>query len=246
MKKIVALLLVTIIGFFLYTGLYNKDLTLRTAGSVERISDQYINKTVKGDHGPVIFGASKNLEDGSANIVTAIVVNYRSFDTLGEVSVLFIAAFGVALVLGVGTKKYKFPNTPSFILKTGARLVFGIILMNGVFMFIHGHLTPGGGFPGGSMIAAAILLLYIADDEFRIKITTLKKVEGVAGILYAGVGLVGLVAATYFLENFLNTGVVGQLLSGGIIPLVYIVIGLKVGAELSGIVENFMSEEVTE
>lgn len=246
MKKIISILLVTVIGFFLFTGLYNKDLTLKTADSVERISDKFINKTVNGDHDPVIFGESTNLEDGSANLVTSIVVNYRSFDTLGEVSVLFISAFGVALVLGVGTKKYKFPNSPSFILKAGARLVFGVILMNGVFMFIHGHLTPGGGFPGGSMIAAAILLLYIADDEFRIKVSTLKKIEGLAGILYAGVGLVGLVAATYFLENFFRTGVVGQLFSGGIIPLIYIIIGLKVGAELSGIVENFMSEEVTE
>ena len=49
--------------------------------------------------------------------------------------------------------------------------------------------------------------------------------------------------ATYFLQNFLPSGTVGEILSAGIIPIIYVLIGLKVGSEISGIVDNFLTEE---
>lgn len=252
MKKIVSLLLVAAIGFFIFTSLYVNEITeykFNKFGDVnveDRVSNGYINKNVKEDKGEVKFNESSNLEAGSANIVTSIVVNYRSFDTLGEITVLFISAFGVSLLLRGNRKKYKFNLKPNFILTYGARLVFGIILINGLYMITHGHLTPGGGFPGGSIIAAAVLLLYIADEEFRVKVSYVKKTESVAGSLYVIIGLLGLILGGYFLENFLPTGTVGQLLSGGIIPIVYVLVGFKVGAEISGIIDNFTSEEVVQ
>ena len=59
---------------------------------------------------------------------------------------------------------------------------------------------------------------------------------------YLGIALI-LVVATYFLQNFLPVGTVGDLLSAGIIPIIYVLIGLKVGSEISGIVDNFLTEE---
>jgi len=176
--------------------------------------------------------------------VTSIIVNYRSFDTLGEITVLFISALGVSLLLAGNRKRRKNVFAPSFILRTGARMVFGLMVVFGIYMFTHGHLTPGGGFPGGSIIAAAILLLYLADDEFRVKLSSLKKTEGIAGSLYVIIGLVAVALGSYFLTNFLRTGVVGSLLSGGVIPIVYILIGLKVGSEISGIIDSFVTKEV--
>lgn len=246
MKKIFSLILVGIIGFFIITNLFDSDMQLKTSNIEDRVSYKYITKSVTEEPSEVVFGESKNLEDGSANMVTSIVVNYRSFDTLGEVTVLFVSALGVALVFGGVTKKYKIAHPSNFILKTGARLVFGLIMVVGVFMVTHGHLTPGGGFPGGSMIAAAMLLLYLADDDYRAKISTFKLLEGFAGTIYVLIGAVGLLVANYFLQNFIETGVVGDLLSAGIIPIIYILIGLKVGAELSGIIDNFLSVEVVE
>lgn len=191
------------------------------------------------------FDEDNVLEVGSANIVTAIVVGYRAFDTLGEVTVLFISALGIALIFG-GNKNQKRINLKfksNFMLKTGSRIVFGIVLITSLYIITHGHLTPGGGFPGGAMIASAILLLYLADDEFRSNIKGFKILEGVAGSLFVIVGLLGLLFATYFLQNFLPSGNIGELLSAGIIPIIYVLVGLKVGSEISGIVDNFLTEE---
>ncbi len=210
----------------------------------DRVSEHYITK---GSDVDIIFGQTLNPESGPANIVTSIVVDYRSFDTLGEVTVLFISALGVSLLLGsaVTQKRLELEFKPNFMLRVGSRALFGIIIMTGVYVTLHGHLTPGGGFPGGTMIASAMLLLYLADDQFRAKIKSFKVLEGVAGSFYVIIGLVGLVVGTYFLSNFLDNGVVGDLLSSGIIPIVYILIGLKVGSEISGIIDNFLTEEET-
>jgi len=87
------------------------------------------------------------------------------------------------------------------------------------------------------------LLLYLADDQFRTKISGFKVLESVAGTLYVVIGLVGLFAFDYFLVNFLDNGILGELFSAGIVPIVYVLIGLKVGSEISGIVDNFLTEE---
>ncbi len=187
-----------------------------------------------------------NIDDvGSANLVTAVVVSYRGFDTLGEVTVLFISALGVALLFGGEASKahridLKFK--PNFMLRVGSRVLFPIILVTSMYIIVHGHLTPGGGFPGGAIIASAMLLLYLADDKFRSRVKGFKILEGVAGSLFVIIGLLGLLVATYFLENFLPVGTVGDLLSAGIIPIIYILIGLKVGSEISGVIDNFLTE----
>ncbi len=182
---------------------------------------------------------------GSANIVTSIVVGYRGFDTLGEVTVLFISSLGVALLLGTSAKQKRLELNfkPNFMLRVGSRALFGFILLTGIYIILHGHLTPGGGFPGGVMIASAILLLYLADDQFRAKIKGFKILESISGSLYVIVGLLGMLLATYFLQNFLPVGTAGDLLSAGVIPVIYILIGLKVGSEISGIIDNFLTEE---
>ncbi len=111
-------------------------------------------------------------------------------------------------------------------------------------MIIHGHLTPGGGFPGGALIGAAVLLKYISDDAFRAKMVGFRILEGTAGSVYVLIGMAGILFGSYFLENVLDTGKIGALFSGGLIPGIYILIGLKVGSELVGILDRFMKEEV--
>jgi len=244
MKNVLAFILTIGLGVLIILSLNSNTLfpAFGEANVNERVSSRYISKGVTE---PIIWGVTTNPESGPANIVTSIVVDYRSFDTLGEVTVLFISALGVALLLGAGAKQKRLELNfkPNFMLRVGSRALFGIILMTGVYVTLHGHLTPGGGFPGGAMIASSVLLLYLADDQFRAKIKGFKVLEGVAGSLYVILGLLGLVLATYFLQNFLPNGTVGDLLSSGIIPIVYILIGLKVGSEIAGVIDNFLTEE---
>ena len=225
MKKLLAFVLTIGLGLLIILALDSntKFDDFGFANLAERVSTRYITKNSNVD---IIFGQTLEPESGSANIVTSIVVDYRSFDTLGEVTVLFISALGVALLLGSAgvQKRMQLNFKPNFMLRVGSRALFGIIIMTGVYVILHGHLTPGGGFPGGTMIASAMLLLYLADDQFRAKIKSFKILEGVAGSLYVIIGLLGLVLGSYFLQNFLPNGTVGDLVSSGIIPIVYILI----------------------
>jgi multicomponent Na+:H+ antiporter subunit B len=246
MKKALAMLLLVLVGTLLFMGIYAMEgfMPYGEADLTRRVSQAYIDKDVTGENPEVVYGISKDLETGSANLVTSIIVNYRSFDTLGEVTVLFLSALGVSILFGSFKGRLRSRYQPNFILRTGAKVVFPLILIMGVYIFIHGHLSPGGGFPGGSMIASAILLMYLADEAFRIRIEGFKMTEGIAGSLYVLLGLVGLTLAGYFLSNFLNTGTVGALFSAGIIPVVYVLVGLKVGSELTGIITDFLKGEV--
>lgn len=233
MKNIFGFLISVTLGVFIILALANTDAfpEFGSANTDNRVSSQYL--------------IEDNVNDiGSGNIVTAIVVGYRGFDTLGEVTVLFISALGVAFMLSSPKQeRLDLKFRPNFMLRVGSKILFGIILVTSFYIILHGHLTPGGGFPGGAIIASSVLLLYLADDKFRSNIKSFKILEGVAGSLFVIIGLLGLVLATYFLQNFLPAGNIGELLSAGIIPIIYILIGLKVGSEIAGIVDNFLTEE---
>ena len=196
-----------------------------------------VNETVTGHY----IENTKN-ETGAINAVTAIVVEYRGFDTLGEVTVLFTAFTGVSMLLYSLHQRRK-RREANLILKEGSKIVLPFILLTGAYIFIHGHLTPGGGFPGGSVIASGFLLMMVAYPKYFLKESRVSITESVAGMIFVLIGMLGLVFASYFLENFLSLGDVGRLFSAGIIPIIYIAIGFKVGAELSGIMNNLKGVE---
>ena len=128
----------------------------------------------------------------------------------------------------------------SEILQTGTAFLVPLIFLFGTYIFLHGHLTPGGGFQGGVVIASGILLLMLSDVSVKINKTILHWTESLSGAFYISIGILGLVLASGFLDNrFLPLGEFGQLFSAGAIPVIYSFIGLKVGAELSGIVGSF-------
>jgi multicomponent Na+:H+ antiporter subunit B len=246
MKKVLAFFLSIGLGVMIIMAL-NANESFTEFGLVdisERISFDFINRSTDGVQEDVVFGETQVTEGGPANMVTAIVADYRSFDTLGEVTVLFVSSLGVALLLGgAKAKRLELNFKPNFMLKVGSKALFGIILMTGVYVIVHGHLTPGGGFPGGAMIASSILLLYLADDSFRTKVKGFKVLESFAGVAYVAIGIAGLFVADYFLVNFLDNGIVGNLFSAGIIPIIYVLIGLKVGSEISGVIDHFLTEQ---
>ena len=183
-------------------------------------------------------------ETGATNIVTSVVLNYRGFDTLGEVTVLFVAATGLGAVLTTRRKKEKRQIEPaSLVLFTGCRFLFPLILLYGAYIFIHGHLTPGGGFQGGAIIASAFVLVYLGCRGRRISETGSKTVESLGGLVFIIVGLVGLaVGGHYFLSNYLPKGELNTLFSAGVIPIIYIAIGFKVGSELAGVIDHLVEE----
>lgn len=185
---------------------------------------------------------------GAANIVTAIVVTYRGLDTLGEVTVLFLTAAIVGLVLSRGRRESHRPQRelppPGELLTSGTRLLVPPILLLGVYVFANGHLTPGGGFQGGAILASAILLLLLTNPLRHFGHGLIAAVESAAGLVYVGIGLLGLVLAGGFLDNrILPLGTLGTLFSAGTIPVIYSFIGLKVGVEFSSMLVDLSETE---
>lgn len=181
-------------------------------------------------------------ELATANVVTAIVVSYRGFDTLGEVAVLFAATAGVGALLTkkrLGAAGSRAPRREATeVLGTAARLLTSLLVLFGVYIFTHGHLTPGGGFQGGVVIATAVLLNILARPESHLAHGLMTAVESLSGAAYVALGLLGAFLAWGFLDpRALPLGELGRLVSAGAIPLIYSMVGLKVGAELSGILE---------
>lgn len=181
-------------------------------------------------------------QTGATNIVTSVVVSYRGFDTLGEVTVLFIAAIGLSAVLYRKEEKLKKEvRKSSLILYTSCRFLFPLTLLLGAYIFIHGHLTPGGGFQGGAIIASGFLLVMLGCWEWGgINKSRFKITESLSGLTFVIIGFLGFLYGGYFLLNYLPKGNPNELFSAGIIPIIYIAIGFKVGSEITGIIDNMI------
>ncbi len=198
----------------------------------------YGDKTTLAQTG-AYYAENAAQEVGAANLVTSVVVTYRGLDTLGEVSILFLTAAIISFVLKVKREdeEDKEVRATSEILTSATQVLTPIIMLVGIYIFINGHLTPGGGFQGGAVIASAVLLMMMANPKFEVSHRVISFVESVSGLAFVLIGILGIIVGGGFLDNrILELGTFGTLLSAGVIPLIYIAVGLKVGAELSNII----------
>jgi len=123
------------------------------------------------------------------------------------------------------------------IVKTTTRLICGVVFIFGLYLIVHGHLSPGGGFAGGTVMAGAFILLVLAfgDDIRHLRIIEegSSTLENLAILLFLLLGVSGMaIGAGVFFGNYLETGQAGDLLSAGIIPVGNILIGIEVAAAL--------------
>jgi len=194
-------------------------------------------------------------ELGAANLVTSVVVTYRGLDTLGEVTVLFISAAGVGQMLRRSRKKtgeddaedndsaMRKHKPSSEIVETATQLLLPMVILFGIYVFLNGHLSPGGGFQGGAIIASGTMFLLLALPESHISRMMISFTESLSGFGYVIVGVLGVVLGGGFLDNrIMDLGEFGSLFSAGAIPLIYTFVGLKVGFELSAVLDRFRED----
>lgn len=187
-------------------------------------------------------------ELGAPNVITGILLTYRAFDTLGEVAVLFMVAAGVGLVLGASNQRRRSsprrvvePARPSSeIVQSGAQILVPLIAIFAAYIIMNGHRSAGGGFQGGAVIASGVLLLVLASTRYRVNLEFLSMTESAAGVLFVLTGIAGLIFAGGFLDNrMLPLGQFGAFFSAGAIPILSVLLGVKVGCELSVIIDRF-------
>jgi multicomponent Na+:H+ antiporter subunit B len=209
----------------------------------------------RGPYGDVINRVG--VEDRSAvNLVNTVTFDYRGIDTVMEELILFAAAMGVSLLLRVQREESMgepadhapdrvLPDTSDAVRVWTLGAIAPAVLL-GLYVVAHGHLTPGGGFQGGVVLATAPLLVYLSGRYlvFRtlnpVGLLDLGEGVGVGGFLL--LGILGLLASTSFLDNFLGFGLPKELLSGGILPPANVTVALAVAAGILLIIFEFLEQ----
>ena len=127
----------------------------------------------------------------------------------------------------------------SLIVKNTTRLVAGFIALFGAYIVLYGHVTPGGGFAGGVIIAASFILITLADGKElalrQLPLRAAARLDSLGGLLFLVVALFGIGFGGIFFANWIQRRFPGgsfNLLSSGAIPVYNIAICLKVGASL--------------
>ncbi len=184
-------------------------------------------------------------ETGSVNILTGMILTYRAFDTFGETNVLFVATCAVMILLmfedkwkrlelkldEVGMEALDDP-----ILKVIAKILCPIIFMFGIYVILNGHLSPGGGFSGGSIVGAGMILYAAAfgfdktQRWFNEHIYVIIKVTAL--MLYGFIGLYFFTTGANGLPSIFPMGTPGAILSGGIILPIDICVGTEVSCTI--------------
>ena len=126
-------------------------------------------------------------------------------------------------------KKVKVRNS---IITSCANIVLPMALVLGAYVILHGHLSPGGGFQGGVLIAGAVAILYVAYGGEKVSkifhMNRLKISEDIGAIGFVFLGTLGLIYGTSFFRNVINHGQVGKLYSSGTIFWMNFAVGYKV------------------
>ncbi len=201
-----------------------------------------------------------SIEDtGAVNVVSGIITDYRAFDTLGEVTVLFT---GVTAAL-VTIKKNKDTEKPiekkskgkmeNRILTIITRTVVPLAHVYGFYVILHGHLSPGGGFSGGAILGASLILTTLAFGQaYTDKILPPEKtkiLESLVIILIVIVGFIGVFSNKPFLTNKASgfyMGQAGDLIGAGFIPIITIAIGIKVMTTVVNLAHLMIEEDADE
>lgn len=184
-------------------------------------------------------------ETGAVNIVSGMILTYRAFDTFGETNVLFIATVCVMIMLMLDDKMLKkaerhndrrFEPKNDIILQFSARVLCPIIFVFGIYIILNGHISPGGGFSGGAILGAG-LILYNSAFGFRMterlfneKVYKIAKITALC--MYGTIGSYFYITGANNIANHIPLGTPGHILSSGIILPINFAVGIEVACTM--------------
>jgi len=185
------------------------------------------------------------------NVVTAVVFDYRGFDTMGEEFILFIAVMGVVLLLREKGRERPGDLTDAIgsdAVRIGGSLAVGVAVLISLWLIAFGFITPGGGFQGGVALASSVVLVFLVASWRAWKGVAneayVDPFEGLGAGGYVVIGLAALIGGLPFLTNFFGPGVAGTLSSGGSAVFVNWAVGMEVAAANLVLFGEFLEEYV--
>jgi len=179
-------------------------------------------------------------DKGALNIVAAMILGYRSFDTFGEACVLFVAASAILALLrrhgppdAFDTLLYEMEEPrENVILKLTSFPLVAMIMLYGCFVILHGHLTPGSGFSGGAIIGASLILYASAYGTRRacsfFNLKVYNRTVSACLLFYALSKGYSFYMSSNNLPSGIPLGTPGNLFSAGLIMPLNIAVGLVV------------------
>jgi multicomponent Na+:H+ antiporter subunit B len=212
-----------------------------------------------GPYGFVLNGVAVT-ERHATDVVAAVNFDYRAFDTLGEEFILFAAVVSTLLLLramrgegeaeGVSTSRsesHAFGGASDALRGMALALIAAVIVFGG-YVVAHGHMTPGGGFQGGVVLASGAFIVFLAGEYLAMERVAPHKLveigEAAGAAAYGLIGLGGLIFSAIFFKNFLALGKPGELLSAGTIPLSNIAVGIEVAGAFLLIWSEFLDQAI--
>ncbi len=237
-----------IIGMLILNVAYMPPFGSEDAPANNEVSERYLEKGGE--------------ETGVVNTVTGMILQYRAFDTFGETNVLFIGACTVIILLlhregeedkrrhheesvsdnGDASEWTRVTYSPEYdrkgdvILQTIAKLVVPMIFLFGLYILLNGHLSPGGGFSGGAVLGAGLILYNQAfgfrrtERFFDEKIYDIIKVGSLC--LYAMIIAYYLFTGANGIPSIVPLGTLGAILSSGLILPINLLVGLEVACTM--------------
>ena len=193
---------------------------------------------------------------GATNIITGIILNFRGFDTLGESHVLFIAVCSVIILLRMSQSEedarlhaFDYDEVlkkqgEDAILTSLSHILFPLIFMFGVYIILNGNISPGGGFSGGAIIGAGLILYLTAYGYKRIQrfftFVTFKTISCLALLCYTFSKTFHFITGANEIHVPIPLGTPGTIFSGGLLLPLNIFVGLVVACTMYALYTLFM------
>ncbi len=187
-------------------------------------------------------------EAGAVNAVAGMILDYRAFDTLGESNVLFIAVCSVIILLRADYNSrfrtlsipqlsiHSLPRPDNDIFRASSMILVPVGILFGIYVILNGHLSAGGGFSGGAIIGAA-LILYTASNGYEklekyLTFRVYQRVSFFALITYILLKTYSFYTGANGIESIVPLGTPGAILSSGLILPLNICVGLVVSSTM--------------
>lgn len=200
-------------------------------------------------------------ETGAVNIVAGMILDYRAFDTFGESCVLFLSV--ICVVILIKRDKYNISaaedqeiaedeefdrQDENLIIKRTAALLVPMIFLYGIYVILNGHLSPGGGFSGGAIVGAGLILYSSAFGSERVRsFFTFKTFTGVSVaclLTYCGAKSYSFFTGANHLHSIIPKGTPGNILSAGLILPLNICVGFVVACTMYGFYALFTKGDI--
>ena len=236
-----AVMCAALIGILIFAALRMPQFGKKDAAADSQVPDFYVEHTLE--------------ETGAMNIVTGIILDYRGFDTLGESHVLFIGVCTVLLILSIrGERNEKerlaeeeydqhFEPRHDVILQSAARILTPLTLVFGLYIILNGHLSPGGGFSGGAVLGAGLILYQNAFGYQKIErfftYRTFQFVSLFALLFYSLAKGYHFLTGANHLENGIPIGVAGRIFSAGLLLPLNMAVGCVVACTMYALYTMF-------